>query len=224
MASSRGARSSDGSRHQAKTTQVVAMYFTPSLEPGGPVLVGPEGREQDQLALLRSHAHVLIEKLGLPAGSGHVVEIPQGHQLALTELVAAAVHVPVVILAGPVALHLVALVLEGTLEVGEGLAKLLDGGREGAEEHLVHVLPVGLVAHHQIRGALDARVLGAQLPHAARVLMLGMGLEALDHRVAERGGQGQRALEDQAQGLHLADGGERREGAFGGVHGRINLR
>ena len=74
---------------QAKTTQVVAMYFTPALENHAAVFVGPERWKEQQLAFLRRHLHRLVAELGLAARPLHVVEIPDCHELAVAELVAA---------------------------------------------------------------------------------------------------------------------------------------
>ncbi len=188
------------------------------------MLMGPEGGEQDQFTAPRRDADVLVEKPGLAAGPRNLIEVPDRNQLPLAEFMAAPIDVPMVKLAGSVTLHLVADVLERPLEIGVGPAKLPHGRGQGAEEHPVHILPVLLVAHHQIRGRFHPAVLDPGLADAAWVLLLGVGLEALDYLVTERGRQGQWSLEDEAAGLDLPDthkgfdpGFDRR--AHGLVHG-----
>src|SRR6056297_1068078 len=167
------------------------------------VLMGPEGAKDHQFAPLRTHAHVLEAEFGLSARSRHVIEIPQGHQLTITEVMAAAVDVPVVVLAGMVALNAVAHVLEGATKEGIDLAYRLHGGRQGTEQGLVHIFPVRLVAHRQVRGLLDAAVLGARLADTPRTLVTGAVLETADYRTAEGPVEGPGDLVDEAVGLHL---------------------
>jgi len=57
------------------------------------MLVGPEGREQDQRALSGLDADLLKEELRLAAGSRDIVEVPERDQLALAELMTTAIDV-----------------------------------------------------------------------------------------------------------------------------------
>jgi hypothetical protein len=63
-------------------------------------------------------------------------------------------------------------------------------------------------------------ILGAKLPDPPGILVFGLGLETLDHGVAEGGRERRWPLEDKAPGFHLTDRGQRRDGTFdNGGHG-----
>ncbi len=70
--------------------------------------VGPERREQNKIARPGRDFELLVQKLGFTARPRHIIYISDRHQLALTELPRASIDMPVVELAGPRTLHVVA--------------------------------------------------------------------------------------------------------------------
>lgn len=70
--------------------------------------MGPERREQDQLALFRHDLDVLDMNLCFPTRAIYIVQVPNRYQLTLAEFARAAVNVPVIILTRPGTLEVVA--------------------------------------------------------------------------------------------------------------------
>ena len=87
----------------------------------------PEGREQQQFSSLWFYLYILVGELCFATRSGHIVQVPDGDQLPLAEVVTAAINVPVIELARVGALYGIAAVFKRTLEKGIGFAKFLDG-------------------------------------------------------------------------------------------------
>ena len=94
------------------------------------MLVRPKRWKQHKLSALRLDTDLLMPELGCTARRGHVIEVPDGHQLPIREVVTTTVDMPVIILASSVALQVVADVFEGALEERELLAELADGNTQ----------------------------------------------------------------------------------------------
>jgi hypothetical protein len=122
----------------------------------------------------------------LAPGTRYIIQVPERHQLALTERPRAAVHVPVVELTGVRALQVVAHVLEGVGgEKRIAMGGLVERAHQGLHQGGVNVLPVLPAADAQIGGVLDGLLDGFTLAEAARILLLRLGLEAADHFAAD---------------------------------------
>ena len=113
---------------------------------------------------------------------------------------------PVVVLTGVGALQVVTHILERI-----GSKKRIDPGHlaEGAGERLdqggIDVFPVGAAADTQIGGLLDRFLDVLMLADPARILLVGPGLETLDHFPADPGCQGIVDFKDEAVRFYFPD-------------------
>ena len=82
--------------------------FNALLQRDAAMQMCPERGKQNELAGARHYLDFLVSEFGLATRTRHIVEVPDGHELTLTEGPRAAVHVPVVKLTGIRALQVVA--------------------------------------------------------------------------------------------------------------------
>ena len=164
------------------------------------MLVGPERGKQQELAFFRRDLHRLVAELGLAARPFDIVEIPDRDELAVAHLVAAAVDVPVVELAGEGALHRVSDVLEASAEERMAPGQGIERRHERPKERVVEVLPVRLPAHDEVRRAFDRRIEGRPMSDPSRVVLRRAGLEAAHHLAADLARQRTRKDEEEAAG------------------------
>ena len=88
----------------------------------------PKRREDREFALFGLDRDFLQGEFSFSARAGHVVEVPDRDQLALGELSGPTVYVPMVVLPGQSALHVVADVLERiSAEEGKHLREIVEG-------------------------------------------------------------------------------------------------
>ena len=133
----------------------------------------------------------------------NVIQIPHGDQLAIGELMAAAIDMPVVELTRIGALDGITVILEGTSEVRKGFSKFDNRLTQRAEQLLVQIFPVLLAAGDQVGGAFHAGIFGEGLTDTARVLVFGIFFETSDHLVADVQWQGVFFFEDEGVGFYF---------------------
>lgn len=117
--------------------------------------VGPERREQDQFSLLGPDIRLLQQELGLASGTLDIVQIPDGHELALAELPGAAIDMPVIEFMSLSPLHVIPHVLEcvgGKVRVQS--CHQVQGLGEGLKKNLIDIFPSCITADPEIGRSL----------------------------------------------------------------------
>ena len=94
------------------------------------MLVRPEWREQDQFPDFRPDTDSLKQKFRFSPRSCDIIQIPDRYQLTVAEVMAAAINVPVIVLARPGPLDPVPHILERTLEKRIAFTKFPHGQAE----------------------------------------------------------------------------------------------